>query len=107
MGLGAPTLKIKIMLESNPLKSIILVQRLAVALRIFGIRHLRIRTATPPHPLGARGAMIAMKKSTNNNNDSNDSENINGYDINDDNDNANDDNNNLNKSVANTGVCEK
>ena len=32
MGLGIPTLRIKIMLESNPLKSRILVQRLAVEL---------------------------------------------------------------------------
>ena len=32
MGLGIPPLRIKIMLESNPLKSIMLVRRLAVVL---------------------------------------------------------------------------
>ena len=36
MGLGIPSLILKIMLESNPLKSIILVRRLAVGVCIGG-----------------------------------------------------------------------
>ena len=43
MGLGIPPLKIKIMLESNPLKSIMLVRRLAV-------RDAATCPASPVHP---------------------------------------------------------
>ena len=38
MGLRIPPLKIEIMLESNPPKSIMLVRRLAVGLPFFGVR---------------------------------------------------------------------
>ena len=54
MGLGIPPLRIKIMIESNPLKSIILVRRLAV--RIIMTKLAALRGPRPVLRLRAHGS---------------------------------------------------